>query len=99
VIEFKKITINDYIQAMTQQALTISMANYRTVRILSQKKPGATLKVARDPPAPGKKPALTGFLKQGSSRISHGTLASGTGEPTHLWATHHSLATPPKGAI
>jgi hypothetical protein len=70
VIEFKKITINDRIQAMTQQALMISTANYRTVRILSQQKPGATLKVAKDPPAPGKKPPLTRFLKHGSSRIS-----------------------------
>jgi hypothetical protein len=58
VIKFKKITINNRIQAMTQQALMISMANYRTVRILSQEKPGATLKVAKDPPAPGKKPPL-----------------------------------------
>jgi hypothetical protein len=68
VIEFKKITPNSRIQAMTQQALTISTANYRTVKVLSQKKPGATLKMARDPPTPGKKPPMywifeTGFIQ------------------------------------
>jgi hypothetical protein len=35
VIEFKKITLNGRIQATTQQALTISTTNYRTVKILS----------------------------------------------------------------
>jgi len=68
VIEFKNITTNGRIQATTQQALTISTTNYHTVRVLSQKKPGATLKVAKDPPAPGKKPPLywifeTGFIQ------------------------------------
>jgi hypothetical protein len=67
VIEFKKITLNGRIQATTQQALTISTANFRTVRVLSQEKPGATFKVARDTPAPGKKPPMyrifeTGFI-------------------------------------
>jgi hypothetical protein len=32
------------------------MANYRTIRVFSQEKLGAILKVARDPPASGKKP-------------------------------------------
>jgi hypothetical protein len=58
VIEFKKITLNGRIQATTQQAPTISMANYCTVRVLSQEKPSATLKVARDPPTPCKNPPL-----------------------------------------
>jgi hypothetical protein len=35
VIEFKKITPNGHIQATTHQALTISTANYRPVRVLS----------------------------------------------------------------
>jgi len=43
---------------MTQQALMISTTNYRTIIILSQEKLGATLKIARDPLAPGKKPPL-----------------------------------------
>ncbi len=58
VIEFKKTTFNGRIQAATQQALTISTANYRVIRILSQEKPGATLKVARELPTPSKKPPL-----------------------------------------
>jgi hypothetical protein len=58
VIEFKKVTINGRIQATTQQALMISTTNYRTIIILSQEKLGATLKIARDPLAPGKKPPL-----------------------------------------
>jgi hypothetical protein len=32
--------------------------DYRSIRVLSQEKPGATLKVAREPPAPGKSPPL-----------------------------------------
>jgi hypothetical protein len=63
VIKLKKITLNNRIQATTQQTLMISTANYRTVRVLSQEKPGATLKVARDLPALGTKPPSTGFLK------------------------------------
>ncbi len=58
VIEFKKITLNGRIQATTQQAPMISTANYRTVKVLSQEKPSATLKVARDPPTPCKNPPL-----------------------------------------
>jgi hypothetical protein len=50
------------------QALTISTVNYRPIRVLSQEKPGATLKVTRDPPTPGKKAPLywifeTGFIQ------------------------------------
>jgi len=68
VIEFKKTTLDGRIKATAQQAITISTGNYRTVRVLSQEKPGATLKVARDPPAPSKKPPLywifeTGFIQ------------------------------------
>jgi hypothetical protein len=43
-------------------------------------------------------PPCTGSSKQGSSKISHGTQASGNGEQTHLWETHRSSATPQKGA-
>jgi hypothetical protein len=53
---------------MPQQALTISTRNYCTIRVLSQEKPNATLKVARDPLAPSKKAPLywifeTGFIQ------------------------------------
>jgi hypothetical protein len=61
MIEFKKITPNDRIQATTHQALTISTANYRPVRVFSQDKPGTILKVARDMPAPGKKHPVLDF--------------------------------------
>jgi len=47
----------------------LATSNYRQVRILTQEKPSSTFKVARDPPAPGKKPPLffwifeTGFVQ------------------------------------
>jgi hypothetical protein len=61
VIEFKKITPNDRIQATTRQALT----NYRPVKVLSQDKPGIILKVAKDPSALGKKPPLYWIFETG----------------------------------
>jgi len=57
-LEFQKLMLDGRIQATSQQVHTIPTANYRTVRVLHQEKPGATLKVARDPPTPGKKPLL-----------------------------------------
>jgi len=66
-IEFKKVTPSGRLQTTMHQPLTISTTNYRPVRVLSQEYPGSTLKVARDPPVPGKKPHLywiheTGFI-------------------------------------
>jgi hypothetical protein len=58
VIKFKKTTPNGCIQAIALQALTISMVNYCLVIVLSQEKPGTTLKVTREPPAPGKNPFM-----------------------------------------
>jgi hypothetical protein len=68
VLEFQKLTLDGRIQATFQQVHTISTANYCMVRVLHQEKHGATLKVARDPPAPGKKTFLywifeTGFIR------------------------------------
>ncbi len=68
MLEFKRTTLAGRIQATTQQALTISTMNYHAIRVLSQEKPGATLKVAQDSPTPGKKPPLywifeTGFIQ------------------------------------
>jgi len=68
VLEFQKLMLNGRIQATSQQVHTIFTVNYRTVRVLHQKKPGATLEVARDLSTPGKKPLLywifeTGFIQ------------------------------------
>jgi len=67
-IEFKKVMPSGRLQVTTHQPLTISMTNYRSIRVLSQENPGSTLRVARDPPVPGKKPHLywiheTGFIQ------------------------------------
>jgi len=69
VLEFQKLTLKGCIQATSQQVHTIPTTNYRTVKVLHQEKLGATLKVARDPPAPGKKTLLywifeTGFIRE-----------------------------------
>ncbi len=64
----KGFTPSGRIQLTTNQALRISTANHQPVRILSQESPRATLKVARDPSAPGKKALIywlfdTGFIQ------------------------------------
>ncbi|CAK9878017.1 unnamed protein product [Sphagnum jensenii] len=56
VIEFQKNTPSGRIQALTHQVPTLSTANYRPIRVLSQERSESTLKVTKDPPAPGKKP-------------------------------------------
>jgi hypothetical protein len=58
VIEFKKTTTNGHIQSTSLQAITITTADYRSIIVLSQEKPGATLKVAREPSAQSKNPLL-----------------------------------------
>jgi hypothetical protein len=55
VLEFYRIMPSGRIQLTTNQALKISTANHQPVGVLSQESPRTTLKVARDPPAPGKK--------------------------------------------
>jgi hypothetical protein len=67
VIKFKKTSTSGCIQAMSHQALTLSIDNYHPIKVLSQERPGTTLKVAREPPTSGKKPPLywvfeTGFI-------------------------------------
>ncbi len=56
--EFQRTTPSGRIQLTSNQALRISTVNHQPVRVLSQENPKATLKVARDPPAPGKKALL-----------------------------------------
>ncbi len=68
VIEYKRSAPGRRIQATTHQVIQLSTANYRQVRVLSQERSRSTFKVARDPPAPGKKPPLfwiyeTGFVQ------------------------------------
>jgi len=58
VIKFKKTSTSGHIQATSHQAFTLSTHNYHPVRVLSQERPGTTLKVVREPPASGKKPSL-----------------------------------------
>ncbi len=58
VIKFKKTSTSGHIQATSHQAFTLSTDNYHPVRVLSQERPGTTLKVAKEPPASGKKPLL-----------------------------------------
>jgi hypothetical protein len=58
MLEFQKITPGGRIQATTNQAIKISTVNHHPVKVLSQERLGATLKVAREPPAPSKAPLL-----------------------------------------
>ncbi len=69
MIEFKRATQSGIIRATTNKEITISTKGYHQVRVLSQDKHGATLKVARDAPIPGKRPLIywifeTGFIQE-----------------------------------
>jgi hypothetical protein len=64
-IEYQRLDSGGCIQATSQQPIQLAMSNYRQVRILTQEKPGSTFKVARDPPAPGKKPPLFWIFESG----------------------------------
>ncbi|CAM6056560.1 unnamed protein product [Sphagnum tenellum] len=65
MLEFQKITPGGRIQATTNQAIKISTVKHRLVRVLSQERPGVTLKVAREPPAQGKAPFLYWIFDEG----------------------------------
>ncbi len=55
MLEFQRTTPSGRTQLTTNQMLRISIANYQSVRVLSQENPWAMFKVARVPSAPGKK--------------------------------------------
>jgi hypothetical protein len=57
-IEFQKISPSGRIKATSHQAHTLLTDNYLPVRVRSQERHGAVLKVARDPPTSGKKTLL-----------------------------------------
>jgi hypothetical protein len=65
VLEFKRTSPNGRIQLTSSQAHTMSTLNMRQVRVLAQENPKAPLKVARDPPAPGKKAPLFWIFDSG----------------------------------
>jgi hypothetical protein len=55
VLEFQRFALDGRIQATSQHIHMIHTAKYRTVRVLHQEKPGATLRVSKDLPAPSAK--------------------------------------------
>ncbi|CAM6033220.1 unnamed protein product, partial [Sphagnum compactum] len=65
VLEFKKTSTSSRIQLSSNQAIKISTINHQPIRVLSQENPKATLKVARDPPAPDKKALLYWIFDSG----------------------------------
>jgi hypothetical protein len=98
-IEFQKVTPSGRLQATTNQPLTISMTNYRPVRILSQEYPGSALKVARDPPALGKKPHLYWIHDMGFIQDLTWDPGEWHWRATPPQGTRYSLATQPKEDI
>jgi hypothetical protein len=63
VLEFQRITNEDRIQVT--KILTTKL---RRVRVLSQERPVATLKIAREPPAQGKAPLIYWIFDKGFIR-------------------------------
>jgi hypothetical protein len=68
VFEFQRITHEGRIQATTNQATRILTTKLHPVRVLSQQRPEATLKIAREPPAQGKAPLLYWIFEEGFIR-------------------------------
>ncbi len=68
VLEFQRITHEGRVQATTNQATRILTTKLRPVRVFSQERPGATLKIAREPPAQGKAPLLYWIFDEGFIR-------------------------------
>jgi hypothetical protein len=65
--EYKRTSSAGRIQATSPHDVTISLEGYRPVKVLTQEGYGATLKIAKDIPPPGKKPPIywifeTGFI-------------------------------------
>jgi hypothetical protein len=65
VLEFRKISCTGRIQATGTRPITIPLEGYEPVRILAQEKYGATFRMAKDLPIPGKKPLLYWILGLG----------------------------------
>jgi len=68
VLEFQRITHEGRIQVTTNQATRILTTKLRLVRVLSQERPGATFKIAREPPVQGKAPLLYWIFDEGFIR-------------------------------
>jgi len=96
VLKFQRFALDGRIQATSQHIHTIHTAKYRTMRVLHQEKPGATLRVSKIYQPRAQKPSSSGSSKQVSSGTSHGTWANGIGAPTRHWAMLLSLVTPPE---
>jgi hypothetical protein len=86
VLEFQRITNEGRIQATTNQVTRILTTKLRPVKVFSQERPGATLKIAKEPPAQGKMPLIYWIFDKGFIR----DLPWDPGE----W---HWQATPPLG--
>ncbi len=63
--ELKKISSAGRIQATSPHDVTISFEGYKPVRVLTQEGYGATLKLAKDVPPPGKKPPIYWIFESG----------------------------------
>ncbi len=65
--EYRKTSLAGHIQPSSSQSVIIPLAGYEPVRVLVQEYHGATLRLAKDLPTPGKKPPIywifeTGFI-------------------------------------
>jgi hypothetical protein len=63
--ELKKISSAGRIQATSPHDVTISFEGYKPVRVLTQEGYGATLKLAKDVPPPGKKSPIYWIFESG----------------------------------
>jgi len=80
VLEFKRVFANGQLQATSHQKHSLLLDNHTPVRVLSQERHEATLKLPEILLPPAKKTQPTGFLNPASSKISPGIQGSGTGK-------------------
>jgi hypothetical protein len=86
------------IRATNSQVITLSPKGYHPIRVLSQERYGAPLRVARELPSLTKPPYF-GFSNPISLMGFLGTQGNGIGRALPKWGTLHFLATPLSGAI
>jgi hypothetical protein len=85
VLEFQRSARDGRIQATSKHIHTIHTAKYRTVRVLHQEKPGTTLRVSKDLPAPSTKTLVLWVFETGFIRDLALALQPATRRCSFLW--------------
>ncbi len=92
-VEFQRVTPTGLIRVANSQVITLSLEGYHPIKVLSQERHEAALRVAKEFLSLTKPPLLLIF-EYGFIDGLPWTWGNGTGRPPPKWGTLHSLATP-----